>query len=286
MTGGVMAAVLLAALLHAGWNALIKAGGDHELDTALIHALGCGFGVALLATVGLPPPAAWPYAAASIAIHVAYYIALVGAYRHGDLGFAYPIMRGSAPLLVALASAPLLGEALSPLAWAGVIAVCGGVLLIGLARARVGAVPGAQRRALAFALANAAIIAVYTVVDGAGVRVAGDAWAYVGLLFALDGLPFFALVLWKRRARWPETRRYLTARTPVALVGSAASMGAYGIALWAMTRAPIATVAALRETSVLFAAAIGVLLLKEPFRLQRVVGTAAVVAGVVALRLG
>lgn len=283
---GVMAAVLFAALLHAGWNALIKSGNDHELDTALIHALGCGFGVALLAIVGLPPLAVWPYAAASLTIHVAYYIALVGAYRHGDLGFAYPIMRGSAPLLVALASAPILGESLSAAAWIGVLAVCGGVLLIGLAKAESGAAPGAQRRALGFALANAAIIALYTVVDGAGVRVAGDAWPYVGLLFAVDGLPFLAIVLWKRRAAWPATRAYSVARAPVALVGAAASLGAYGIALWAMTRAPVASVAALRETSVLFAAVIGVVFLKERFRLQRALGTGAVVVGVVALRLG
>lgn len=285
MTGPVLAAVLLAALLHAGWNALIKSGPDHELDTGLIHFLGCFFGLALIAAVGLPPLAVWPYAAASLAIHVAYYIALVGAYRHGDLGFAYPIMRGTAPLLVALASAPVLGEPLTARAWLGVMAVCAGVLLIGLAKAGAGASAG-QRRALAFALINAVVIACYTVVDGAGVRVAGDAWRYVGVLFAIDGLPFFALVLWKRRAAWPATRAYCVARSPVALAGAAASLGAYGIALWAMTRAPIASVAALRETSVLFAAVIGVVLLKERFRLQRAIGTGAVVAGVVALRLG
>jgi phosphonate utilization associated putative membrane protein len=286
LTWGVMAAVLFAALLHASWNALIKSGNDHELDTALIHALGCVFGVALLAVVGLPPLAVWPYAAASLTIHVAYYIALVGAYRHGELGFAYPIMRGSAPLLVAVASAPLLGESLSAAAWLGVIAVCGGVLTIGLAKVDVGMGATLQRRALGFALANAVIIAIYTVVDGAGVRVAGDPWPYVGLLFALDGLPFFALVLWKRRLEWPRTRAYCRARAPVALAGAAASLGAYGIALWAMTRAPVASVAALRETSVLFAAVIGVVVLKERFRLQRAIGTGAVVAGIVALRLG
>lgn len=288
LTWPIVAAVLFGALLHAGWNGLIKSGSDKALDTALIHSLGCLVGIAVIAVVGLPPLAVWPYIAASLAIHLGYYIALVGAYEHGDLGFAYPIMRGSAPLLVAVASAPLIGETLTAAAWLGVVAVSAGVLLIGVARSRgaANAGGGTHRRALAFALANAVIIAVYTVVDGLGVRVAGDALRYVGLLFAIDGVPFLLLVLWRRRASLPAVRSYVASRWPIALVGSLASLGAYGITLWAMTRAPVASVAALRETSVLFAALIGIVVLKERFHLQRAVGTGAIVAGVVALRLG
>lgn len=307
MSWAIVGAVLVGALLHASWNAIIKAGGDKALDTGLVHSLGCIAGLALVAVVGLPDRAAWPWIAASMAIHVGYYITLVGAYQHGDLGFAYPIMRGSAPLLVALASSRLIGESLSPSAWLGVAGISGGVLLIGLARAgglrRAGAGRGdtgegdggdpegdarrtTQRRALAFALANAVIIAAYTIVDGIGVRASGNALAYVGALFLFDGLPFLGLVLWRRRHALPAAFAYMRRRAPVAALGSLASMASYGVALWAMTRAPVATIAALRETSVLFAALIGVAFLGERFRLQRALGTGAIVAGVMALRLG
>jgi phosphonate utilization associated putative membrane protein len=281
---GVVAAVLFSALLHASWNALIKSGGDKELDTALIHLMGCAVALPLLLVVGAPVAAAWPWLVASVLIHIGYYIALAGAYRHGDLGFAYPVMRGTAPLLVALGSASLIGESLPPAAWLGVAAICGGVLLVGLSRAS--GTRAARGRALRFALANAVIIAVYTIVDGHGVRASGNALQYVALLFAVDGLPYAALVLAQRGregrvAAWHYARR----RAPVALLGTFASLGAYAIALWAMTRAPVAAVAALRETSVLFAALIGARWLGEGFGALRIAGATAIVAGVVALRL-
>ena len=284
MSWSIVAIVLFGALLHASWNALIKSGKDQQLDTALIHVLGCGVGLAMVAVVGLPNAAALPWLAASLTVHVGYYITLVGAYRHGDLGFAYPIMRGTAPLLVAMASGQLLGEHLTFPVWLGVAGICGGVLLIGLAKALHGA--GSRPHAIAFALANAVIIATYTIVDGIGVRASGNALQYVALLFLLDGIPYFLIVLWQRRADRPRMLDYMRGRWRIALLGSCASMGSYGIALWAMTRAPVASVAALRETSVLFAALIGMALLKERFRLQRALGTGAIVAGVVALRFG
>ncbi len=284
LTWTIVAAVLFSALLHASWNALVKSGVDKALDTALIHALGCGVGAVLVAVVGLPRSEAWPWLAASIVIHIGYYITLVGAYKHGELGFAYPIMRGSAPLLVALLSGRLIGEHLPLAAWLGIGGISAGVLTIGLTRsaARGG---GSRRHALGYALANACIIASYTIVDGIGVRASGDALQYVGLLFLVDGLPYFALVMWQRRHALAPSLAFIRERWPVALLGSCASMGAYGIALWAMTHAPVASVAALRETSVLFAAVIGMLLLKERFRFQRAVGTGAIIAGVMALRL-
>ncbi|MEP7058542.1 MAG: EamA family transporter [Caldimonas sp.] len=284
MTWPIMFAVLCGALLHAGWNALVKSSGDKELDTALIHVLGCGVGLVLVALVGLPKAAALPWLAASVVIHVGYYITLVGAYRHGELGFAYPIMRGTAPLLVALASGRLIGEHLALPVWLGVAGISGGVLLIGLTRSRQ--LTGSRGHALGFALANAAIIATYTIVDGIGVRTSGNPAQYVALLFLIDGLPYFLIVIARRRAEAAAAFAYMRRRWPVALLGSCASLGSYGIALWAMTRAPVASVAALRETSVLFAALIGMLLLNEQFRLQRAAGTAAIVAGVMALRFG
>ena len=283
LTWGVAAAVLLGALLHASWNAMVKSSTDKALDTALIHVLCSLLAVPLIAIFGFPPGACWPYILASMLIHIGYYIALTGAYRHGDLGLTYPLMRGVGPVLVALSSAATVHETLTPLAWVGVLGVSAGVLVLGLS-------PHALERpkAVAFALSNAVVIAIYTVVDALGVRVAvaegGAALQYIATLFVLDGWPFGLLVLQRRgiRVAWP----YARARAPLASVGAAASIGSYGIALWAMTRAQVAVVAALRETSVLFAALLGTWFLKEAFSLRRAVGTAVIVAGVIALRLG
>ena len=236
----------------------------------------------LVALVGLPKREALPWLATSVVIHIGYYVTLVGAYRHGELGFAYPLMRGTAPLIVALLSGRLIGEDVPLAAWLGVAGISTGVLAIGLTRSARES--GSRRHALGYALANAAIIAAYTIVDGIGVRASGNALQYVALLFLVDGLPYFALVVWQRR-RAPPAFAYMRSRWRVGLLGSCASLGAYGIALWAMTVAPVALVAVLRETSVLFAAAFGVVMLKERFRLQRAVGTGAIIAGVMALRL-
>jgi phosphonate utilization associated putative membrane protein len=287
MSTGVVLAVLFGALLHAAWNALVKSGGDKQLDLALVHLLGALVSLPLLLWVGLPPVAAWPFIGMSLLIHVAYYITLNGAYQHGDLGSTYPIMRGSAPLLVALGSTAVLGETLSPAAWLGIGAVTLGVLLVGLAR------PGEtlhHGRAIAFALANAVVIAAYTIVDGRGVRISAEAGytaaSYVVLLFVLDGIPYPALVFARRSAASRQAMlAYARKRWPLATLGGLASLGSYWIALWAMTRAPVAAVSALRETSVLFATALSVLVLKERFGLQRACGAVVIVAGVVALRL-
>ncbi len=312
LTWAVVATVLFGAVLHAGWNTLIKSSGDKEVDTALVHFLGAVVALPPLLLFGLPPAVAWPYIAASLLIHIAYYITLAGAYKHGDLGLTYPIMRGSAPLLVALGSSAVLGESLSPLAWAGVLGVTLGVALVGLARHgpqahgprqaanspqglfASGRSPGEalhHRRALGFALANACVIATYTFVDGIGVRAtvaAGQsALTYVLLLFVLDGIPYPMLV-WLRRdaAGRSAILAYARIRWPLAALGGAASIGSYAIALWAMTRAPVASISALRETSILFATVLGVWLLKEPLGAQRAVGAVVIVGGVVALRFG
>ena len=288
LTLPVTAAVLFGALLHASWNALIKSATDKSLDTALIHVMGAVVALPLLLLAGLPPPSSLPYLAASVIIHIGYYIALAGAYKHGDLGLTYPIMRGLAPLLVAIASGIVIGEALSLPGWLGVLGISGGVLLLGLSRAAFA--NSAHRAALGFALSNAVIIAVYTVVDGLGVRVAvehgGTALQYVSALFLIDGIPYFIFVMSQRKAQQRVAAwAYMRKRWPLALMGTLASLGSYGIALWAMTQAPVATVAALREVSVLFAALLGALLLKEAFGLQRGAGTLLIVVGIAALKL-
>jgi phosphonate utilization associated putative membrane protein len=284
LTWPIVAVVLCAALLHASWNALIKSGGDKAADTALITVAGAVVAFPFMLWVGLPNWGAWPYLLASLVIHVGYYIALVEAYKHGDLGLTYPIMRGFAPLLVALGSSVFIGEVPSAASWLGIVGITVGVALVGLAH------PGEalhHRRALMFAFANACLIAIYTTVDGVGVRANGGAARYVLLLFVLDGFLYPALVWWRRSAaERTALAAYARTRWPMATLGGSASIGAYGIALWAMTRAPVASVAALRETSVLFAAVLGTVLLKERFGLQRALGTFVIVAGVMALRFG
>ncbi len=278
LTWPVVLAVLFGALLHASWNALVKSSTDKALDTALINLLASFLAVPLVMLVGWPPADAWPFIAASILIHIGYYVALSGAYEHGDLGLTYPLMRGTAPLLVALSASVTLGETLSPLSWVGVVAISAGVLTLGLGRHAFDA-----PKAVRFALVNALIIATYTVVDALGVRATGNAMQYVAALFLLDGWPF-ALIVFARRT-W-NVGPYIRKRWPIGLGGALASIGSYGVALWAMTQAPVATVAALRETSVLFAALLGVWFLKEVFTVRRAVGTMVIVSGVMALRMG
>jgi len=288
LTWPVVFAVLFGAVLHAGWNALVKSSGDKELDTALVHFLGSLVALPPLLLVGPPPAAVLPFVAASIVIHIAYYVTLAGAYKHGDLGMTYPIMRGGAPLLVALGSSLVLGESISALAWAGVLGITLGVALVGLSH------PGEalhHRRALRFALANAVVIAAYTFVDGKGVRLTvaqgANALSYVLLLFVLDGFPYPSMVILRRDAAGRRAiLQYARKRWPLAALGGAASIGSYAIALWAMTRAPVAAVSALRETSVLFATLLGAWLLKERLGAQRLAGAGVIVAGVMALRFG
>ena len=280
----VVFAVLCGAVLHAGWNVLVKSGGDKSADVALLAALAGGAALPVLLLTGLPAPASWPWLAASLAIHVGYYLTLSEAYRHGDFGVASPLMRGTAPCLVALGSGLALGERLSPGQWAGVAAVASGVALVGMVRARDAL---AHRRALAFALANAAIIACYTVVDARGVRVSGNPLGYAMLHYVGGALPY-PLLVWLRRSASGrgELLAYARRRWPVGLAGGVASIGSYSIALWAMTVAPVAAVASLRESSVLFGAIRGAWLLGERFGMRRVIGAAVIVAGVASLRLG
>ena len=277
LTWPVFAAVVFGALLHASWNALVKSSSDKSLDMAVIHVIASLLAIPMVMLVGWPRAAAWPFILTSMTIHVAYYVATTQAYEHGDLGLTYPLMRGVAPLLVALSATYTLHENLSPLAWAGIVGISCGVLALGLTR-QVWHAP----KAVGFALANAVIIAIYTVVDALGVRASGDALQYIAALFLLDGWPF-AILMCVRRGR--PMLVYARQRWPIASLGALASLGSYGIALWAMTRAPVATVAALRETSVLFAALLGIWILKEAFTLRRLLGTCLILAGMMAIRL-
>ncbi len=271
-------AVLGAAMAHATWNAMIKSSRDVLLDTTLIVFFAGLATAPLLAFVETPAAAVWPYIAASMAIHMGYYVALVGAYRAGDLSHGYPIMRGLAPLIVSICALAWLGEVPKPMVWVGVLLICGGVLSLGFAGFRW----RESRVSLGWALANAVIIAAYTLVDAAGVRLAGAPETYVVWLFVLDALPFPIVVLLLKRNQLTTYAARFWLR---GMVGGVLSAGAYGVVLWAMTRAPVAAVAALRETSVIFAALIGAWLLKEGHIGRRIAGAAVVAAGVIALKI-
>lgn len=279
MTLAVTLAVLLAAFLHAAWNALVKRGSDPLSDMALL-TLGAG----LLAAPALPfvaalPPAAWPFVLLSNLIHIGYYATLVATYRHADLSVGYPLMRGMAPPIVTLFGVFFLGEHPGPTMWVGIA-----LISCGAASLAWGGPNGksASARACAFAFLNATLIASYTLVDAAGARIAGNALNYVLWLFVLEGLPFLAVVLYMRRRAFIA---YAGTRWPKALVGGGCSALAYGIAVWAMTQAPVGAVSALRETSVVFALIIGAVVLKERLTPQRWLGVAAIVAGAATLKI-
>jgi drug/metabolite transporter (DMT)-like permease len=272
----VTALVLGSALLHAGWNAIIKSSRDVTLDTALVAAGAGLLSLPLIALAPLPAGASWPHLGASAVIHVAYFSTLAAAYRVGDLAHAYPLMRGTAPLLVALFGIAILDERPGAAMWLGIILISAGVLSLGLRQH--GSV---HRGATPWALANAAIIACYTLVDGTGARLAATPAGYAAWLFALQGLLFVAAVaILRRRAATAYFRRHWRR----GLAGGFCLIAAYGIVLWAMTRAPVAAVAALRETSVIFAALLGTVFLKERFGRQRLIAACAVALGIIALR--
>lgn len=279
LTLPVALAVLCAALLHASWNAMVKGSDDPLADLALLN-LAAG-ALALPALLALPPlPAAsWPFVAGSIVIHLGYYATLIATYRHADLGVGYPLMRGSAPLLVALLGVAAFDEQPSASGWAGIGLISAGLLSLAWhQRRRAGAA-----QAVLYALANAALIACYTWVDASGARRGGEPLSYVAWLFALNALPLTALVA---RLRGPRALALQAGRRwRIALGGGACSALAYAIAVWATTRAPVAMVSALRETSVVFALGIGTWLLRERLSPQRWAAVAAVAAGAVTLKL-
>lgn len=282
---GVIALVLLAAVLHASWNALVKSGGDRLVVLSLVMVTP-GVLSALAIPFVIPPEAAsWPFLLASVLIHYVYYGALFWAYEHGDLSQVYPIARGSAPLLVAVGAWLLAGETLSSAEWLGVLVVSAGI--VSLAWRRGGWQSAAWRdgelKALGFALLTGLTIAGYSVADGMGVRRAGSELGYILWLLAAETPPLIGWALWRRRGRW---RSAFTPYLKRGFAGGLLTGIAYGIVIWCMSLGPMAHVVALRETSVLIAAAIGTLLLKEPFGRHRIAAAAVVAAGAVLLNVG
>jgi drug/metabolite transporter (DMT)-like permease len=283
MSGLVVAVVLFAALLHASWNAIVKSGKDTFLSTVLVSVGAALISLAVLPFVQAPAPASWPYLAASAVAQLAYYSLLAAAYKAGDMSHAYPLMRGSAPLLVALASWPLIGERLSPMQMGAVACICAGILGLYVA-ARTNAIgqPKSTGRATAFALGNACVIASYTLIDGIGVRLSGAPAAYTMWIFVLNGT---GLLLWTALRRPADLLAYAQTQWRLAAVGGFGTLASYGLALWAMTQAPVAAIAALRETSILFAIAIAALFLRERISPRRYLAIGLIAAGAILMRI-
>jgi drug/metabolite transporter (DMT)-like permease len=275
----VMFAVLFAALLHAAWNGFVKSGKDKLVETVLL-VTGAGVAAAaILPFLPMPAEASRPFLIASVAIHCLYFYLVAATYRTGELSFAYPLMRGSAPLMTSVLSAAVIGEQIGRGGWAAILLLCGGILW--LAQDGWRSAPG-HKSALVFGLLNAVVIMGYTIVDGLGARASQNAWSYVLWMFFLNMFPLLAVGLMSDARSLLST----TLRGWVkGLAGGACSVGAYGLALWAMTQAPIAMVAALRETSVLFGTALGALLLKERFGCGRWFSATLITAGAVALKV-
>lgn len=275
----VLPLVLLAAALHASWNALVKAGGDRLAVQALVMLAPALVAAPFLLILPFPGAAALPFLLASVTLHLVYNALLVAAYRHGDLSQVYPIARGSAPLLVAIGAWVVAGEEKSSAEMLAILIVSLGILALSYRR---GPRRHGESQSVFLAFLVGLSIAAYSLTDGLGARSASSLMSYIAWLFFLEGTVFFLIIAGLRRGRFVKSIK------PVLLPGLGGGLMAglaYAIVIWAMTMAPIAHVVALRETSVLIAAAIGALVLKEGFGRQRLAASAFVVFGTVLLQL-
>ena len=274
-----LALVLLAAMMHAGWNFIAKAGDDPLVALAVIKVPNSLAALGILFYTGLPAIESWPLLAASVTVNCLYFYFLIRAYR-GDLSLAYPVSRGLAPLLVLLMSLLVAHEVPSPIGLLGVLLISGGILVLALRRA-----PSRQHvETLLWASAVALMIAAYTVIDGLGARRAGISAGYVAALSVLTGLAVCGAA-WSRRGG-PQLAQALRTGWLRGLIGGLLMLLAYVFVVHAMTLAPMAQVSALRESSVIFAALLGVIVLKEPFGRDRVLASALVAAGIVLMASG
>jgi multidrug transporter EmrE-like cation transporter len=273
VTWQVLSLVLIAAFIHAGWNAWLKLSGDRLVTMALMGAGWSLFSAAWLPFVEAPFDVAWPYLVPSVFVHVAYTLSLVAAYRFGDLSVAYPIARGTAPLLVSLFSAVLAGEALDLPGSLAVLLIVSGVIGLGLtASVR-------DHRVVTLSLFNGGMIAAYTLLDGMGARASGSAHGYALWIFVCTGIPVFAVGLAAHGSRFAVLARPIWIK---ALSAGGISAAAFWIVIWAMTAAPMGLVSAVRESSVAFVAVLGGFVFKERVRWVAVL---AIVCGIVLSRL-
>ncbi|MGP3989499.1 EamA family transporter [Streptomyces sp. 3N207] len=283
MTPIVVAAVLAAALTHATWNALAHGIRDQLLAFTLVGGGGSLCGAVLACFVPLPAAGAWPPLLVSAALHVLYQALLMRSFRMGEFGQMYPIARGTAPLVVTVLAAVFVHEMPDPWQLAGVLLASAGLVgvalwgLRGKGHSGAGTGAGPQWPALTAAVCTGLAIAAYTVVDGVGVRASGTSLGYIAWLMILEGLAIPAWAIATRRRELAAQLRPVALR---GLLGGALSVLAYGLVLWAQTRAPLAPVAALRESSIIAGAAIGAVFFKERFGWPRTAASVLMVGGI------
>jgi len=276
MTLTVFGVLLFAALLHASWNAIVKAGSNKLYSAISVSGSAALIALILLPFSAQPTLASVPYLIASCMLQVVYTVLVAKTYQISDMSQTYPLMRGTAPLLVALVSVTILGESLSDMAWTGIGVICLAILAMAFnGRFHL-------QKGVYFALLNACFIAGYTLVDGHGVRVSGTALGYTLWTFFMNGA---CLLAWAMLVRRHDVTRYLIQNWKQGIPGGIGTMGSYGLALWAMTQAPLAVVAALRETSILFGALIAALFLHERVTPLRMLAACGIAAGAILLRM-
>jgi drug/metabolite transporter (DMT)-like permease len=278
MTFAVFLAVLAAAFLHATWNAMLKTGTSKVGGMLVLSLVEIPIGLAVAATRPALILEAWPWVIGSACTHFAYKLFLTFAYERGDLSRVYPIARGAAPMIVGVVGAIWMIDPVTPTEYAGIITLGLGIALM----ARGVFTSGENRRLLPFAFGSACATACYTMIDGLGARVSGDAVAYIAWVFVADGFLFpLTMVAMRGFAVVPRQAR----DWGMGAIASAASYGAYSVSVWAMTVAPIALVAALRETSILFAVLIGWLVFHERLGHDKAIAIGVITTGVVLTRL-
>lgn len=276
MSTTIFCLILLAAAFHATWNAIVKAGSNKFLTTVLLTASAAVLAMLLLPFFPMPNSASWVYILASTAIQIVYFAMVAKIYHIADMGLTYPLMRGTAPLIVAVLGTLLLDEKLEFYAWLGIITISIGILSM------IFAAPKKGRKGIGLALLNAILIASYTLVDGHGIRLSGSAISYILWSFVLSGLIFFIFAL---KMQYRQMGSYFRLNWHLGLIGGIGSFFSYGLALWAMTLAPVAIVAALRETSILFATLIAIFILKERATVTRILSSCIILIGVLILRV-
>ncbi len=265
--------------MHAGWNSVVKAGHDPLVTTTHLTLFSGAIALCCLPLVAVPQGGVWWWIALSVIVHVVYRLMVIGAYRHGDLAQVYPIMRGTAPMLTAVGSMLLIDETLSATGFLAVSTLCLGVFLISLRGGRIG---NLNRSGVSFALLAAICTCAYTLADGIGARENGSGPGYALWLAVCNSIASqIAGVVLGGWSIYGSLRK--TALT--SFVGGAMMMGSYFVAIWAMTKAPIALVAALRESSVLFGAIIAATILKEALTPWRIAASLLILSGVILLRL-
>ncbi|MFW1801854.1 EamA family transporter [Acinetobacter nematophilus] len=276
MSTAIFGLILLAAAFHATWNAIVKAGSNKFLTTVLVTASAAVFAMLLLPFFPMPNSASWIYILASTGIQILYFGMVAKIYHIADMGLTYPLMRGTAPLIVAVLATVLLHEKLELQAWLGIITISMGILSM------IFAAPKTGRKGIGLALLNAILIASYTLVDGYGIRLSGSPISYILWSFVLSGLIFFIFAL---KMQYRQMGDYLRSNWHLGLIGGIGSFFSYGLALWAMTLAPVAIVAALRETSILFATLITIFILKERATVTRILSSCIILIGALLLRI-